>query len=69
MKSTFSVFFKGSFGDGINELSWVIQSVVQEVHNLGIENNTLIVFTSDNGPQLENCQEGGSPGIFRGSLK
>lgn len=43
-----------------------METIVQEVRDLGIENNTLIVFMSDNGPQLEYCQDGGSPGIYRG---
>lgn len=56
----------GPYGDGMNELAWVVSSIVQEVRNQDIEDNTLIVFTSDNGPQLEYCEEGGDPGIFRG---
>ncbi|PIK50310.1 putative arylsulfatase-like [Apostichopus japonicus] len=50
----------------MRELAWVVSSIVQEVRNQDIEDNTLIVFTSDNGPQLEYCEEGGDPGIFRG---
>ncbi|XP_071852143.1 arylsulfatase-like isoform X2 [Apostichopus japonicus] len=57
---------RGPYGDGMNELAWVVSSIVQEVRNQDIEDNTLIVFTSDNGPQLEYCEEGGDPGIFRG---
>ncbi|XP_071840789.1 arylsulfatase-like [Apostichopus japonicus] len=57
---------RGVYGDVINELSWEVQSIVDEVRAQGIEHNTLIVFMSDNGPQLEYCIEGGDPGIFRG---
>lgn len=51
----------GKFGDAVEEIDWSVGKIVKKIKELGIEENTLIVFTSDNGPWYE-----GSPGVFRG---
>jgi arylsulfatase A len=39
----------GPFGDVIHELDWSVGVILEKLKNLGIEDNTLVIFTSDNG--------------------
>jgi len=52
----------GLYGDVIAELDWSVGEVVAELDRLGLSENTLVIFTSDNGPS-----SGGSTGGLRGS--
>ncbi len=54
-----STMFKGKSnlgyrGDAILQLDWTVGEISKELKYLGIENNTLIIFTSDNGPVLDD---------------
>lgn len=51
----------GLYGDVIAELDWSVGQILSTVSTLGIDNNTLVIFTSDNGPWFQ-----GSPGRLRG---
>ena len=51
----------GPYGDAVSELDWSVGQVIAAIHRAGIAENTLVVFTSDNGPWYE-----GSPGGLRG---
>lgn len=51
----------GLYGDVVQELDWSVGQVLQSLHDNGVENNTLVLFTSDNGPWYQ-----GSPGKLRG---
>lgn len=57
--------FKGSsecgvYGDVIQELDWSVGEVLKSLDELGIRNNTLVVFLSDNGPMVaEGYDDGG----------
>jgi arylsulfatase len=51
----------GMYGDVISELFWSVGLVLQSVKANGIDNNTLVIFTSDNGPWYQ-----GSAGRLRG---
>ena len=42
----------GAYGDFIHELDWIVGGVVQAVEDRGDTDNTLIIFTSDNGGML-----------------
>jgi arylsulfatase A-like enzyme len=44
----------GPRGDAIAQMDWITGQVVKELEQLGIANNTLIIFTSDNGPVLDD---------------
>ena len=44
----------GYRGDAILQLDWMVGEVVRHIKALGIEKNTLIIFTSDNGPVLDD---------------
>ena len=41
---------RGPYGDAIESLDWTIGQVLSTVFHLGLQDNTLIVFSSDNGP-------------------
>ncbi|MBL8215748.1 MAG: sulfatase [Bryobacterales bacterium] len=49
------------YSDVIRELDWSVGQVLEKVKALGIDNDTLILFTSDNGPWY-----GGQTGGLRG---
>ncbi len=42
----------GLYGDVIEELDWSVGKIVSTLQELGIEDKTLIIFTSDNGPVI-----------------
>lgn len=44
----------GYRGDVILELDWVVGQVVKQLQCLGLSGNTMIIFTSDNGPVLDD---------------
>jgi len=50
----------GILGDAIEELDWSVGEILGKIRNLGLEKDTLVVFTSDNGPAR------GSAGPLRG---
>ena len=61
----------GLYGDFVMEGDWVVGELVKAVDRLGLGENTLIIFTSDNGPELcvrEVLQEFGhnASGSLRG---
>lgn len=56
---------RGLYGDVIQELDWSVGKIIQKVEQLGLLENTLIIFSSDNGPWLAKKEHGGSPGILR----
>ena len=40
----------GRFGDVIEEIDWSVGQVMKTIKEAGIDDNTLVIFTSDNGP-------------------
>jgi arylsulfatase A len=55
----------GLYGDVIQELDWSVGEVLKKLEEKGILENTLIVFSSDNGPWLVMEDHGGSAGPLR----
>lgn len=51
----------GTYGDCVQELDFSIGEVYGKLEEYGIADNTLFIFTSDNGPWFE-----GNPGLHRG---
>ncbi len=51
----------GLYGDVIQELDWSVGEVLRTIQKIGQDRNTLVVFSSDNGPWFQ-----GSPGHLRG---
>lgn len=65
----------GQYGDVIEEIDWSVGEILQTLKEEGIEKETLIFFSSDNGPAcrmypgMANGYKGkstGSPGLLRG---
>jgi len=50
----------------IAEIDWSVGQVVAALQDEGLTQNTLVIFTSDNGPWLTFQQQGGSAGLLRG---
>jgi len=59
---------RGLYGDVIEELDWSAGQIIGTLKDLGLDDNTLIVFTSDNGPWIEAHLRdyGGSASPLRG---
>jgi arylsulfatase A-like enzyme len=56
---------RGLYGDVIAEIDSGVGSILDTLRELGIEEKTLVVFTSDNGPWLPFGTHGGSAGLLR----
>jgi len=50
----------GLYGDVIMEIDWSVGQILETVQELGIDEETLVIFTSDNGPWLSKGAHGGS---------
>jgi arylsulfatase A-like enzyme len=50
----------------IEEIDWSVGQILAHLKAMGIEEKTLVVYTSDNGPWLEYGIDGGSAGPLRG---
>jgi uncharacterized sulfatase len=55
----------GRYGDVIEELDWSVGEIIDRLKQLNLDQNTLVVFTSDNGPWLTMNQHGGTAGLLR----
>ncbi len=51
---------RGLYGDVIEEIDWSVGQVLETIRDCGLDENTLVVFTSDNGPWLVMGDRGGS---------
>ena len=56
---------RGLYGDVMMELDWSVGQILGELKKQGLEKNTLVIFTSDNGPWLNYGEHAGSSGGFR----
>ncbi|NNJ24726.1 sulfatase family protein [Alienimonas chondri] len=56
---------QGTYGDVVQEIDWQVGELMKTLDELGLRENTLVVFLSDNGPQL-NVAGHGSAGPLRG---
>ena len=56
---------RGLYGDVVQELDWSVGQILKSLREHGILENTLIVFSSDNGPWLAMKEDGGSAGDLR----
>lgn len=51
---------RGVYGDVIQELDWSVGEIMAALKRLGLDDNTLVVFSSDNGPFLSYGEHAGS---------
>ena len=58
---------RGLYGDVIEELDWSVGEVLRTLKETGLDENTLVVFTSDNGPWIIQKVQGGSSGLLQGA--
>ena len=58
---------RGLYGDVIAELDWSVGQILAAIKRNGLDDRTLVIFTSDNGPWLEYGDHAGSKGPLRGS--
>lgn len=57
---------RGLYGDVVEELDWSVGQILDAIDRYDLTENTLVVFTSDNGPWLERGEHGGSATPLRG---
>ncbi|MFA7691478.1 MAG: sulfatase [Candidatus Hydrogenedentales bacterium] len=55
----------GLYGDVIEELDWSVGEILKALQDRGLDENTLVIFTSDNGPWLSQESAGGSAAPLR----
>ena len=55
----------GLYGDVIMEIDWSVGQIIDALKKNGIDDNTLIIYASDNGPWLNYGKWGGSAGPLR----
>jgi len=56
---------QGLFGDVMMEIDWSVGQVMKTLQQDGMEKNTLVIFTADNGPWLIFGNHAGSAGGLR----
>jgi arylsulfatase A-like enzyme len=56
----------GAYGDTVEEIDWSVGEILKTVSRNGLEEDTVLMFLSDNGPELVTPQPGGSAGPLRG---
>ncbi len=58
---------RGLYGDVIEELDANVGRLLYTLRQMKLDRNTLVVFTSDNGPWALFDEQGGSAGLLRGA--
>jgi arylsulfatase A len=56
---------RGLYGDVVEEIDNGVGRIVETLQEAGIEKNTLLIFTSDNGPWWTYMEQSGSAGLLR----
>ncbi len=56
---------RGRYGDVVTELDWAVGRILDALRTEGLDKNTMVFFTSDNGPWLIRGLAGGSAGLLR----
>ncbi|MDA0874101.1 MAG: sulfatase [Bacteroidetes bacterium] len=57
---------RGLYGDAVEEMDFTVGMILDALKEEGLEGNTMVVFTSDNGPWLVYGEQGGSSGLLHG---
>lgn len=56
---------QGLYGDVMMEIDWSVGEILKALKETGLEENTLVIFTSDNGPWINYGNHAGSTGGLR----
>ena len=56
----------GRFGDWVAQLDWSVGRIMDTLNELNLATNTLVIFTSDNGPWLAKGKDAGTAHPLRG---
>jgi arylsulfatase len=56
---------QGRFGDVIMEVDWSVGQILGAIHGHGLDEHTLVIFATDNGPWLSYGNHAGSAGPLR----
>lgn len=56
---------RGLYGDVIMEIDWSVGQILETLKKNGLEENTMVIFTSDNGPWLAYGNHAGRAEPFR----
>ena len=56
---------RGLYGDVVEEIDWSVGQLIETLRAEGLAENTLVLFTSDNGPWLSQFEQAGSAGLLR----
>jgi arylsulfatase len=56
---------QGLYGDVVMELDWSLGQIEETLERLNLSDNTILIFTSDNGPWLNYGNHAGSAGGLR----
>lgn len=51
----------GVYGDVIKQMDWCVGEIMNTLDELNLTENTLVIFTSDNGPVLDDGYHDGTP--------
>ena len=57
----------GRFGDWVEEMDWSVGRVLDTLRELKLDQRTLVIFTSDNGPWAVKGSDGGIAAPLRGA--
>lgn len=58
---------RGFYGDVIEEIDWSVGEILKALKKEGLDKNTYVIFTSDNGPWAIFNEQGGSAGGLFGA--
>ncbi|MCA9115456.1 MAG: sulfatase [Planctomycetaceae bacterium] len=56
---------RGLYGDVIMEIDWSVGEILRTLKENGLDDQTLVIFTSDNGPWLSYGDHAGAVGVLR----
>lgn len=56
---------RGLFGDVVEEIDWSVGQILDALRHNGLDDKTLVIFSSDNGPWLCYGEHAGSAGPLR----
>jgi len=58
---------RGLYGDVVEAIDWSVGEILDELARLGLDDRTIVIFTSDNGPWHARGEQGGHANPLRGA--